>query len=669
VKIGFEYPWFLAGLAFLAIPVLLHLMNREMPRRLLFPSTRFLRRAELPPEGRRRLRDLLLLLLRLAALAAAVLAFSRPWLRRAAETGATGAAGSGLTVFLVDLSSSMAARGVKERVVELARAELARLGRGERAALVLSADRVLGSMPPGTAPDRLLAAVDAALPLPVAGNHAPGLREAGRMLVGDGPRRLVVISDLQTGDWQMCREPLPPDVELRLLNPAEKAPANVAVTAATAAPIAADRSRVIVDVRNFADVPQERTVTVRVGTDTQTAPVSLPALQVRRLSFALRTGGSARGEAELSADDYTADDVLHFWAASPPPVPVVAVVPEADGPRGQDLQAFFLTRGLASQPGVTAGFQVQTVAADAFFVTDLSAVPLVFVLGAAERFDVAAFEHLREFCTGGGSAFCTPGAFPAQMVHGLRANGLLDARLEEVVGQNRRRGESWTLGWVNPEGILGEVFAKAEQTDLFLFPVRQYLRLSLTASAAVHLKSATGDPILAEQGVGRGRVFVLALPFDTQWSDLPLTASFLPLVQEVARSAVPAGYGITRLDCGQALPEFRDVLGRTGAADPGPAPSTATPGVFAVGNHPVEVNVTRRESSPERWNPYDLTRRLVTAGAAPAARTAGPTAEMDPAKPLWPVVALLAAVLLLVEMAWTLWTDRREVRGRLPAGS
>lgn len=664
--IGFEYPWFLLGLGLLTVPVVLHLMNRELPRRLVFPSTRFLRRAELPPEGRRRLRDVLLLLLRLAALAAAALAFARPLWRRPGDATPVGRAGVGVTVVLVDRSASMAAAGSAARTVELLQEELDGLAADDQVGLVLSADRVLGTLAPGASTQELLASLRSSLPQPVAGNHAAAVREAARLLAGEGRRRLVVISDLQAGDWQLCREALPATVELRLRGTADGVPANVAVTAASVTPGAGERSRIVVEVRSFADVPQERTLTLRLGAETQTAAVALPPLQVRRLAFALRTGGAVHGIAELSADDYPTDDALHFWAAAPARVPVVAVVPPAEAGPAQDLQAFFLTKGLESSAEGGGGYQVQSVAADAFFVTDLSQVPIVFVLGSGERLDEPAMEHLRAFCLAGGTAVCTPGAFPAQMVHGLRASGLFDARLLEVVGQDRRRGESWSLGWVNPEGILGEVFAVAEPTDLFLFPVRQYLRLDLGAAAAVHLRFGGGDAALAEQTVGRGRVFVLALPFDTRWSDLPLTASFLPLVQELARSAVPAGYGITRLDCGQPVPDFRDVLGRATATPPGEAPSTAAPTVFAIGNHPVEVNVTRRESATERLNPYDLTRRLVTADAA-ANAGAPPAADTARRQPLWPALAILLAVLLVVEMAWTVWTDRREVRGRLPA--
>ena len=75
--IAFAHPWFLLGLAGLAVPVVLHLMNREIAVPLRFPSIRFIRVARLPQAGRRRLRDLLLLALRLLLLAAAILPFQR----------------------------------------------------------------------------------------------------------------------------------------------------------------------------------------------------------------------------------------------------------------------------------------------------------------------------------------------------------------------------------------------------------------------------------------------------------------------------------------------------------------------------------------------------------------------------------------------------------------
>src|SRR3954468_8561735 len=103
---SFLTPLFFAGLAALAVPVLIHLIQRERKRVVEFPSLMFLRRIPYQSVRRRRIRDWSLLLMRLAALALIVMAFARPFFRRdslaaAAQNGAREA------VILVDSSYSM----------------------------------------------------------------------------------------------------------------------------------------------------------------------------------------------------------------------------------------------------------------------------------------------------------------------------------------------------------------------------------------------------------------------------------------------------------------------------------------------------------------------------------------------------------------------------------
>jgi hypothetical protein len=79
----FIHGYLLAGLLLVGVPVLLHLIMRQKPRHLQFPAFRFLRQRH--PTNRRKLRlqHLLLLLLRMAVIAALCLALARP--RVAAE--------------------------------------------------------------------------------------------------------------------------------------------------------------------------------------------------------------------------------------------------------------------------------------------------------------------------------------------------------------------------------------------------------------------------------------------------------------------------------------------------------------------------------------------------------------------------------------------------------
>ncbi len=82
MPIGFLVPAFLAGLAALVVPLVLHLRHRERRKPRPFPSLMFLARLPIRTERQRRITDWPLLLLRALAVALLVFAFARPFLRR-----------------------------------------------------------------------------------------------------------------------------------------------------------------------------------------------------------------------------------------------------------------------------------------------------------------------------------------------------------------------------------------------------------------------------------------------------------------------------------------------------------------------------------------------------------------------------------------------------------
>ena len=84
---SFLAPLFFAGLAALAIPVLIHLIQRERKNVVQFPSLMFVRRIPYSSIRRRRIHNWALLAMRLAALALIVAAFARPFFATPAVGG------------------------------------------------------------------------------------------------------------------------------------------------------------------------------------------------------------------------------------------------------------------------------------------------------------------------------------------------------------------------------------------------------------------------------------------------------------------------------------------------------------------------------------------------------------------------------------------------------
>src|SRR5438552_14217228 len=104
---AFLAPLFFAALLTLAVPVIIHLTQREKKQVVEFPSLMFLQRIPYQSVRRRRIRDWPLLVMRLAAIALIVLSFARPFLKRG-EVALASSMGPREVVVLLDRSYSMA---------------------------------------------------------------------------------------------------------------------------------------------------------------------------------------------------------------------------------------------------------------------------------------------------------------------------------------------------------------------------------------------------------------------------------------------------------------------------------------------------------------------------------------------------------------------------------
>ena len=144
----------------------------------------------------RRLRELLLLALRVTTLILLAVAFARPFLASATAVGS-----GGTTIIALDISYSMSAPGIFERARALAREAVRHAGAGDLVGVVTFADSPDLVVRPSS--DRAFArsAIDAAIP----GFRATRYRGAiGAAVQALGGRRgtIVVVTDLQESGWE-----------------------------------------------------------------------------------------------------------------------------------------------------------------------------------------------------------------------------------------------------------------------------------------------------------------------------------------------------------------------------------------------------------------------------------------------------------------------------------
>jgi hypothetical protein len=106
---GFSYPLFLWMLAALAVPIVVHLLKFRPRQTLYFSDIRFLKETASTQARMHKLRDILLLLLRLLAIACLVLGFSMPFIKKEGLASVENEDGSEIYLF-VDASLSMDAQ-------------------------------------------------------------------------------------------------------------------------------------------------------------------------------------------------------------------------------------------------------------------------------------------------------------------------------------------------------------------------------------------------------------------------------------------------------------------------------------------------------------------------------------------------------------------------------
>ena len=157
---NFLAPFFLVGALAAAVPIVLHLLKREPEDRVRFSAVHLLTHAPVEHSSRRRLRELLLLALRVGAMLLLAFAFARPFLAsNLATSGAT-------TVVALDTSLTLSAPGQFEKARTLAKKAVADAPASHLVAVVTFADGAQVSSQPSADRASASAAIDAATPGP-----------------------------------------------------------------------------------------------------------------------------------------------------------------------------------------------------------------------------------------------------------------------------------------------------------------------------------------------------------------------------------------------------------------------------------------------------------------------------------------------------------------------
>jgi hypothetical protein len=653
--VSFLAPVFLAALAALAIPLLVHLTHRERREPVLFPSLMFLQRIPFRTHSRQRIRHWLLFLLRAGAVALVAAAFSRPLLP---ARGVAAQAGARELLVLLDRSASMGARGRWERAQQAARAALAASEGGTAVTLIGFDETAEVLYGPGEDRAAFAQALERSSPRPRRGSLAAALRAAAGLLEErPGPAEIVLISDFQLGSWAAGAVPPPAGAVLRTVDVGDTAMTNASLSGLVLDRAGGAEPRTVVSIRVAASGGAPRSLPVSLsldGREVQTLTVRVTPGQtvVARFEPLRDPEQPRRARISLPGDDLAADNT-HDFVLGPAPRLGVLLLTRADAPPASTV---YLRRalGVAREPL----HPVTTRIATGFAAGDLQGAAVV-VLHDAPFPPGDAGRRLLEWVAAGGGLFVAAGS------RGSLASAFADSIA--IAARPSDRGESgsglMTLDRAHP--VFGG-WDESQGDPLAGTRTWRHRALSGPARTLARFDDGEGGGALAEFRFGAGRVLVWGADLANNWSDLPLQGSFLPLIHGATRylagwTPAPPAYivaevaSLPRLATGAMVVERPDGSRET-LADTGMLRVALTDrgfhlvrGVSERGGVPLAANVPPSESEPGRADPAAL-----AAGAAPATlRGAAPAAQVTAAERerrqrlWWYVLAALVAVLAM----------------------
>lgn len=572
---AFLAPLFLAGLAAVALPILLHLRKNRPKETVAFSSLMFLEASPPVTKRRSRLQDVVLLVLRCLALALLILAFARPFFPSKAKS--VTADDAVMNLILIDSSASMHGAPLDQALLTAAKL-VDGFSADDWISVGTFSDRLRPLLGPERAreltPGERKSAALAALSAVKADWNATHLDAALLAAVADDvPMRIHVISDFQKGaTLDRLRGETWPD-QLQIIPH----------------PITFAKGWTNAGVRILP--PEKLTSRVRVTNSEGSAKSDFTlSWNGNHLTVSVPPGESAifdappnlpaDGKVALTGDDFTFDNEAS-WTTPPRPVARIWYPGKTDiADAGEGL--YFLSRALQSTPEYEIEIRSEVPKdAPSLTITD-------------GRLDEPAIVAMQGFLKAGGNAlFTVRDAESSATIARILGTKAGPAREAKVVDHAR-------LGEIDFNSSVFAPFADARYSDFSGIRFWKYRILApdLVARGNVLARFDSGDPEWLTFSIGKGILHVLTTTWRPADSQLALTTKFAPLLHSLL--AVP-GNRRAPLLVGESIPlpaEIKRITLPDGSQVDARSPFTATeiPGIYKAGNFTFSVQLDPSES-------------------------------------------------------------------------
>ena len=594
----FLNPLMLAGIGGAAVPLVLHLLARARYRSIDWGAMMFLSGVETTRQRHQmRLKQWVLLLLRMAIVATLAIALARPTIE--GRLGGLAGNGRATAVIILDDSASMNREEDGRTRLDQARQVvlqiLAAMNRGDQVSFIpTGTTQTTAERAPTTDLQSIAARVAAVQPGAGQADFSGSLSRAGDVLerYERVNREIYIVTDRQAMSWRRINEYFrrswrnrwapggsgagPPAPRVTVFTVGGEAADNVAIESIdlpAGQPIKDQPAQVEVRVRNYGGTPRSAVpVTIWLENSVvgrNTVALAADASATVRTTIRFPDAGSSVITASLKSTGQTSDDRLDRVVDVAGPARVLILTDDAPlaslnptrRPSGFETASEFVQLALA--PYATTGRPgkdpaVVTVTSPSHWPAsqDPDRFDVVILLNVA-RLTAGQARDLEQYAYGGGGIIIAPGnltrvdEFNTVLFRG--GTGISPASLGPPTSPAASGPTS--LGDLSVNHPLLRLMSGGTAASLVPPPtdLEFYRWFPATARASdarvVAAYAAGGAPFLIEDTAGRGRVLLVTTSLDNRWSTLPQTDLFLPLLQSAVRYlssvAIPADRNLT----------------------------------------------------------------------------------------------------------------------------
>ncbi len=559
---NFLNPLLLIGAVGIALPILAHLLNKHQYKHTTWAAMQFLNRAVNVRSRQIKLRDLLLLILRCAAVLFLVFAISKPILERSGDGSRGGVAskfGEPLTgmVIAIDASYSMQHSDGSstrfERAIKKAKLITKSAQPGDTVSLVmLSGEHSVVVRDMAYDRDRFHGILDGleVTDEPLNLDSAAGLLREVLNGLDVAQREVHLITDVQEHDWsgrdgqiEKALEGLSRDASLVIV-PVSGASDNLAITQlelVSGVLRKGTTARYQATVKNYGNVPVSN-VMVRGGVnginmDTKSIPsIAAGASETVSLFIPFRNAGAVQITAKLDDDALLLDNECYAVAVVRERVSILCV--EGSSSSSVGFSGFISAALSARDNGASQeDFKVKSVPWVSLPNQDLARYDVV-ILANVPAITPGQSKQLEAYVRSGNGLVWFPGDQTKPTIwnkqSALGSVRLLPALLEDVESVGNDSGVGQPLASAISDHSVCRPLRSLSEDLLSETQFLKVLNVKPTAESSIVLAlEGSSKPLLIEQSIGRGQVFMFTSSAEPTWNNMALTPVFPMLIQQM----------------------------------------------------------------------------------------------------------------------------------------